>query len=217
VYLQTLMEAGPVLLHASWTTLQISVLAILVGQLLGLPLAVARVTGPRYVKASIDVYVSFFRGVPLLVKILLIYYFLPGIGINVPPAVAAVLALGMASAAYVEEIYRATLSAIPTGQFEAAQMLQFSAFATWTRIVFPQALKNAVPALASEMITILKGSALVSVVGVAELTSSTEIIASENYRPMQMYLTAAAIYLLFTAVIETGSHRLEKRLSVGSR
>lgn len=217
MYLQTLMEAGPVLLYASWTTLRIAVLAIVIGQLLGLPLAVVRVAGPRYAKASIDVYVSFFRGVPLLVKILMIYYFLPGIGINVPPAVAAVLALGMASAAYVEEIYRATLSAIPKGQFEAAQMLQFSAFATWTRIVFPQALKNAVPALASEMITILKGSALVSVVGVAELTSSTEIIASENYRPMQMYLTAAAIYLLFTAVIESGSRRLEKRLSVGSR
>ena len=193
--LQVALNALPFLLQAAWTTLWVSLAGMALGQVLGALVCLARVSPLRPLARFGAVYVSFFRGVPLLVQLLLVYYFLPYVGIDVPPLVAAIGSLGLASGAYVCEIFRGSLNAVPRGQAEAAVALGFPAPAIWRRILLPQMLRISLPALINELILLLKASSLVSVVGVTELTRSSHTWAATTYRPLEIYLTAAAIYL----------------------
>ncbi len=210
--LAPVLHALPYLLHAAVTTLWVSLLGIALGQVLGALICVARRAGGVFDRAG-AVYVSFFRGVPLLVQLLLIYDVLPRVGLNVPPLVAAVSALGLASAAYVSEIFRGALNAIPPGQGEAASTLGFSRFKIWSRVLLPQALLLSVPALVSELILLLKASSLITVVGVTELTRASHSWAATTYRPLEMYLTAAAIYLVMTLSLASLGQWAERRLA----
>jgi len=212
--LRPVIHAAPYLLEAAGTTLWVSLLGMAVGQVLGAAVCIARRSGGRAVELVAAAYVSFFRGVPLMVQLLLVYYFLPRAGIDVPPLVAAVAALGLASAAYVSEIFRGALNAVPPGQAEAARSLGFPAAAVWRRILLPQAVRIALPALVNELILLLKASSLVSVVGVTELTRTSHSYAAASYRPLQMYLAAAAIYLVMNLALAGLGAWAERRLAV---
>ena len=136
-----------------------------------------------------------FRGVPLLVQLLFIYYFLAEYGLDVPAIVAAVGALALSSAAYQAEILRGALNAVPRGQGEAATALGFSGLDIWRRVLLPQALRISTPPLINEFILLIKASSLVSVVGIAELTRVSMNIATQTYRPLEAYVGGGLFYL----------------------
>ncbi|WP_448206926.1 amino acid ABC transporter permease [Azospirillum sp. sgz302134] len=202
----------PYLIKGAGMTIAVSLAGILLGQILGAVVCVLRLSAGRAGDLIGGVYVSFFRGVPLLIQLLLIYYLLPLIGINVPALVAAISALGLASGAYVSEIYRGALNAVPRGQSEAALALGFSDGRIWRRILLPQAFRISIPALINELILLLKASSLISVVGVAELTRVSQSAAASTYRHLEMYATAGLIYLLINACFALLGTYAERRL-----
>lgn len=168
--LSTIIDNLPVLAWSARYTLLISVLGCALGLLIGAAICAMAVSRARGARALAAVYVSFFRGVPLLIQLLLAYYLLPLVGVNVPALVAAVLTVGLCAAAYISEILRGALNAIPKGQAEAAAAIGLGPRDIWARILLPQALKIAMPALVNELILLVKASSLVTVVGIVEIT-----------------------------------------------
>jgi polar amino acid transport system permease protein len=176
----------------------------------------ARISQRSWVKRLGAAYVSVFRGVPLLVQLLFIYYFLAKYGLDVPAIVAAVGGLALSSAAFQSEILRGALNAVPHGQGEAATALGFAGLDIWRRILMPQALRISVPPLINEFILLLKASSLVSVVGIAELTRASMNIASQTYRPFEAYLCGGMFYLAINLCLAALGRLAERRLAIGS-
>lgn len=213
--LAAVQEALPWLLQAAVTTLWVSLAGMVLGQMLGGLVCLCRVSRSAVLRRAGALYVSFFRGVPLLVQLLLAYYFTPYIGLDVPARAAAIGMLGLASGAYSGEIYRGALGAIPHGQAEAAQALGFPAVSVWRRILLPQALRLSAPTLVNELILLLKASSLISAVGVTELTRTSHTLAASTYRPFEVYLTAALIYLAMNLALVGLGALAERRLAAG--
>ncbi len=211
---QTIWDNLPVLAWSARYTLLISGFGCLLGLVIGGAIAAAGLSRSRAARAVAALYVSFFRGVPLLIQLLLAFYLLPVIGINVPALVAAVLTVGLCAAAYLSEVLRGSLNAIPKGQAEAAAAVGMAPHHIWIRILLPQALKIGLPAIVNELILLVKASSLVTVVGIVEITRMSQSIASATYRPLEIYLAAAFLYLLINLVIAAGGRALEHRLTV---
>lgn len=212
--LQTIIDKMPELIYAARLTVLVSVLGVLIGLVLGAGLCAGRLSPVTPVRRAAAVYVSFFRGVPLLVQLLLFYYLLPVIGINVPPMVAAVGTVGLCSAAYVAEYLRGAINAIPPGQKEAAVTLGFAPARIWTRILLPQAFKIALPSLVNELILLVKASSLVSLVGITELTRTSQALSSATYRPLEIFTAAAALYLVLNLSLALLGRSLERRITI---
>ncbi|NDK35214.1 ABC transporter permease subunit [Rhodovulum sulfidophilum] len=211
---QTIVENLPVLLGAARYTLLISVLGCLQGLILGAILCAAALSKRKSLRRAAGLYVSFFRGVPLLIQLLVAYYLLPVIGINVAPLAAAVLTVGLCAAAYLAEVLRGSINAIPKGQAEAALAIGMSPGNLWVRVLLPQALKIGLPAIVNELILLVKASSLVTVVGIVEITRMSQSIASSTYRYLEIYLAAAFLYLAINLVIAAAGRLLERRLTV---
>ncbi|MHC5654956.1 amino acid ABC transporter permease [Stappia sp.] len=205
----------PYLLKAARWTLVISVAGMAISIVLGVVLCAARLAGNRLLAGLAAFYISFFRGVPLLVQLLLFFYVLPYVGLDLPAIAAAILATGMCSAAYTAEILRGALQAIPRGQSEAAEALCIPHFALWRRILVPQAIRIGLPSLVNELILLVKVSSLASVVGIAELTRVAQNITGATYRPLEIYVAAAAIYFVINFVLSRLGRMAEKRLQIG--
>ncbi|KAA3508804.1 ABC transporter permease subunit [Agrobacterium vitis] len=184
------------LVKAAGWTLGISVISIAIGFLIAIALSGAMLSGKRLYTMPTKLFISFFRGVPLLVQLLLIYNLLPFIGINVPSVVAAIIGLSLCTAAYQAENLRGGFESVPKGLVEAADMAGFSGRQTFLRIKLPIALRLTFPALVNEAIMILKSSSLVSVVGIVELTRMAQDLAASTYLPIELFSSAALIYLL---------------------
>ncbi|MBC7434045.1 MAG: amino acid ABC transporter permease [Rubritepida sp.] len=178
------------MMAATWATIWISAAGIAIGFALGVPLAVA---AQRW---WARLYISFFRGVPLLVQLLLAYYALPFLGIDLPGIVAAVGTLGLCCAAYMAEILRGGFALVPRGGLEAARLLGLTPTQTLLRIRLPIAAQAMRPALVNEAILIIKASSLISVVGILELTRSAQALASSTFEPLPAYALCGAIYLI---------------------
>ena len=203
------------LLQAAGVTIALSLAGIALGFVIGALVCVARLSGNGVLQRLGGFYVSFFRGVPLLVQLLFIYYFLAEYGLDVPAVVAAIGGLAFASGAYQAEILRGSLNAVPAGQGEAATALGFSPSDIWRRILLPQALRISAPPLINEFILLLKASSLVSVVGIAELTRASMSIASSTYRPFEAYLAGGIIYLAINLCLAGFGAFAERRLATG--
>jgi polar amino acid transport system permease protein len=184
------------LVKAAGWTLGISLVSIAIGFVIAIILSGAMLSGKRLYMLPTQCFISFFRGVPLLVQLLLIYNLLPFIGINVPSVVAAIIGLSLCTAAYQAENLRGGFESVPRGLIEAADMAGFSARQTFLRIKVPIALKLTFPALLNEAIMILKSSSLVSVVGIVEVTRMAQDLAASTYLPLQIFSSAALIYLI---------------------
>lgn len=213
--LHVVLHALPFLLWAAGTTVWVSLAGMALGQILGASVCLMRQSGVRWLDAIGAIYVSFFRGVPLLVQLLLIYLFLPRVGLNVPPLVAGIAGLGLASGAYVSEIFRGSLAAIPPGQREAADALGMARARIWWRVLLPQVMRLSLPAEINEFILLLKASSLISAIGVLELTRMAQAYAAETYRPLEMYVTAAVIYLLLNLALAGLGQLAERRIAYG--
>jgi polar amino acid transport system permease protein len=213
--LQVIIRSLAYLTQAAEMTLYVSLAGIVLGGAIGFIVCLARLSGNPVLARVGALYVSFFRGVPLLVQLLVIYYFLAEFGIDVPAMAAAIGGLGLASGAFQAEILRGAFNAVPRGQAEAATAVGFSGIDIWRRILLPQALRISVPPLINEFTLLLKASSLVSVVGIAELTRVSMNIASSTYRPLEAYVGAALFYLAINLCLAGLGLLAERRLAAG--
>ncbi|MGN7292909.1 amino acid ABC transporter permease [Rhizobium sp. SAFR-030] len=200
------------LVQASAWTIGISAISIALGFLLALGISAALLSGrPLFVRPA-QFFISFFRGVPLLVQLLLIYNLLPFIGLNVPSIVAAIIGMTLCTAAYQAENLRGGFESVPRGLVEAADMVGFSPRQVFVRIKIPIALRLTFPALVNEAIMILKSSSLVSVVGIIEITRMAQDLASSTYLPIQIFSSAALIYLVICWCVAMAGRYAERSL-----
>ncbi|MFF7710289.1 ABC transporter permease subunit [Pseudomonas sp. NPDC007930] len=211
MHFEVVIHALPFLLKGFAITLLVSLLGTLLGVVVGVAICALRSLPGLAVLAAL--YISYFRGVPLLVQLLVFYNFLPYAGIDLAPITAAVCALGMVGGAYVAELLRGALAAIPTGQVEAGVALGFSWPAIGRRLLLPQVLRLATPAMTNELILLVKASSLVSVVGLAEVTRVSQTFAASTLRPMEFYLAAGAFYLITNLCLAYAGGRLERHLA----
>ncbi len=200
------------LLQASGMTILVSAFAIVAGLIIAIALSALRLSGNRLALGFVAVFVSFFRGVPLLVQLLLLFNLLPALGISLSSLSTALIGLTLCTAAYQTENLRGGFAAVPPGLIESADMLGFTPVQSFLRIKVPIALRLTFPTLISEAILILKASSLVSVVGVIELTKMASNLAASTFMPVELYAAAGLIYLAINQVVTLIGRFAEGRL-----
>jgi polar amino acid transport system permease protein len=209
-----IVESIPFLVKGAVYTVQVSVLAIVFGLVLGWMLGLVAVSGVRWLRAIAWGYVQFIRGTPLLVQIFLIYFGLPTLGLNIPAYWSGVIALGLNSAGFQAEIVRAGIESIDRGQTEAARSIGMSSFQTLVFILVPQTIRRVIPPLTNELITLTKSSSLLSAIAVLELTHAGQAIIARTFAPFEIYAAVAVFYLVLVAVLSRGSALLERHVFV---
>lgn len=212
--ISTFLNSFEPLFWAARYTLLISGLGIALGLVVGALICAAALSRAAWLRWFAALWVSFLRGVPLLVQLLLCYYLLPVVGINVPAMVAAVATVGICSSAYVSEIWRGAIIALPNGQAEAATAIGMRPRDIWARIILPQAFRISLPALVNELILLVKASSLVSIVGIMEVTRASQALAATTFRPLEVYIAAACVYLIINLCLATFGRYLEHRMTV---
>ena len=200
-------------IDATVTTLKVSLIALLIGLLLGIVICLAKISTIKVLNVLATMYVEVIRNTPILVQIMIIYFALPEVGISFTPFMSAIIALSINSGAYVSEIFRSGILAIDKGQMEAGRSLGLSYFQTMKFIILPQALKNSLPALGNEFISLVKESSIVYFVGVADIMFAANTVKNATYETFGPYLIAAAIYFIITSVLSFLVKRLEKKLA----
>lgn len=208
-----LERALPQLVEGVRITLLLGVASFAIGAVLGLALALARVGSIRPLRLVAVTYVSVFRGTPLLVQILLIYFGLPQLGMTIEAIPAAILALSLNAASYLSENFRAGLLGVDQGQREAAASLGMGYAQALRRVILPQAVRIALPGVGNRLIALMKDTSLASVVTVVELTRVAERVGSATFRYMEMFLVVAAIYWAVNTLLAVGQEALERRLA----
>ena len=198
--------------QGTYVTIQVTLLSGGFGLLLGLIAALGRMSSVLLFKLLAGAYIEFFRGTPLLVQLFIIFFGLPALPFidPIPAYRAGVIGLSLYAGAYFSEIIRGAFNAIPGGQTEAAKVLGLRPVQTFSFVLLPQALRNAVPALGNQFISLIKDSTLVSVITVSELLLVGRNIISRTFRPMPVYLAVAFIYLILSNLAALGVARLER-------
>ncbi len=223
------------IMRGVWMTIKLTVVAMLVGIALGTVLAVMRLSDNPVLKTLAGAYIWLFRGTPILVQ-LLFWFFLgtvmPEVTFGIPfgpeftigetsdvitPFMAAILGLGLNEAAYMAEIVRAGIGAVDTGQAEAAQALGMSPLTTYRRVVLPQAARVVVPPTANQVISMLKLTSLVLVIGLADLLTTAQLIYGRNFQQIALLIVASFWYLVLTTILTLAQGRLERRLGRSDR
>jgi polar amino acid transport system substrate-binding protein len=213
----------PLLLQGAQVTVFITVLSMLLAMGLALPIAVSRLYGPAPLRWAAAGYVEFFRGIPVLLLLYFLYYGLPVIAeyygwpvsLKLAPLQAAILGFGLNYAAYEAEIYRAGISSIPAGQWEAAASLGMSRWLTFRRIILPQAVRVILPPTTNDFVALFKDTSIVSIVAVEELTKQYQILAKSSLKYLEIGLATATLYLLMSVPLGFLSRYLEKRWGKG--
>jgi polar amino acid transport system permease protein len=200
------------LLAARWTV-ALSLMAFAGGGLLGLALLALRLTRWSGADRAVAAYVQLFQGTPLLMQLFLAYFGLALLGINVPAFVAAGMALTLYSSAYLSEIWRGCVNAIPKGQWEAADSLALSFGEKLRHVIGPQALRIAIAPTVGFSVQIIKGTALASVIGFIELTKAGTMITNTTFRPFTVYACVALLYFALCWPLSAWSRRLERKLA----
>lgn len=199
-------------------TLLLTAIGVGIGSVLGTLIALGRLSRFRVLSKLMSAYVTFFRGTPLMVQLLLIYMGLPFVlGRPIGEWPAAVIGLGLNSAAYVAEIVRAGIQSVDRGQREAGLAIGLPPHKVMRLIVLPQAFRKILPALGNEFIALLKDSSLVSVISMEDLMRRADIVVTVTYRPLEIYAMTALLYLLMTSLIGRVVGRVERRLALGGR
>jgi polar amino acid transport system permease protein len=195
-------------------TLKISSLAMLIGLALGGALGLASMSRFAPARWLVRAYVDFIRGTPLLIQIFLVYFALPVIGINLPEFWAGVIALSLNAAGFLAEIVRAGLGSVEKGQAEAARSIGMRHHQILLHVLLPQSLRSVVPPATNEMITLVKGSALLSVISVYELTRAGQAVIAVHFAPFEIFVLIALYYYLTVSVLAWLSRWLERKLPV---
>lgn len=185
---------GFVFLEGLAMTVFLTVVTFVLAATIAIPLAVARLTRSRMVRWPADAFVEFIRATPLILQLIYIFYVLPGLGLRLDPVTAAIVGLTMNYSAYMSEVYRSGIMAVPRGQYEAARSLGLPWRTMFMKVILPQAVRIVLPALGNYLISLFKDTALASVVTVQELMFRGEIIASRNYQYFTVYTVTAILY-----------------------
>ncbi len=202
------------LLAARWTV-GLSLVAFIGGGLVGLALLLARLANVPGAQRGVAAYVQLFQGTPLLMQLFLAYFGLALIGLNVSAWVAASLALTLYTSAFLTEIWRGCVNAVPKGQWEAADSLALSFGEKMRHIVGPQALRIAVPPTVGFLVQVIKGTALASVIGFIELTKAGTMITNATFKPFTVYACVALMYFALCWPVSAASRKLERSFKNG--
>jgi His/Glu/Gln/Arg/opine family amino acid ABC transporter permease subunit len=213
--LSPLIESFDYLLKASLTTLMLTIAAAVPATLLGVGFAVAHTYGDRWVRTALAAYLFFARGVPLLVLIVFVYYMLPRFGVNLPAFWAVTLVLALYFAAFIGEVLRAGLDALPRAQWDAAASLGMPRALLLRTVILPQALRLAAPPYVNLCVSLIKATSLASVVGLWELTLASLEVVERTLAPFQVFAGAALIYFCFCYSLSLYGQHLERRLIAG--
>lgn len=207
----------------AWVTIQVSVLAQLVGVILGGFFALLRISRNWLLRFIAGFYVWFFRGTPALLQLLILYFGLPQVVDSqqftneLTAFRCAIIAFGINEGAYMTEIMRSGLLSVESGQMDAARSLGMPHLTAMRRVVFPQALRVVVPPTGNEFIAMLKNSSLAFTIGLVELLGASKLIYSVNFKFMELLTVAAIWYLAFTTAFALLQAELERRLAIGDR
>ena len=212
-----IVSAGPYILGGAGTTVLITVVSIIFATILALLGAFGRLSRNPIVNGSASLYVSLVRGTPLLVQVFFVYLALPELGIVLPVILGGIVALAFNYGAYMTEVFRAGIQAVPRGQREAAQALGMPEGLIMRRIVLPQALRIVTPAIGNDFISMIKDSSLVYVLGVPELLFRASTLGRRELASLSALIIAALIYWVLTMFFSFFQERLERRMARGDR
>jgi arginine/lysine/histidine transport system permease protein len=203
----------PFILEGIWVTLKFVIISIIFGFILGTGLALCKISKVKAWNWFGDAYTSIFRGTPLILQLMIIYFAIPQLtGYDISPFLSAILAFGLNSSAYVSEIIRAGIQAVDKGQMEAAQALGVPYRLMMKDIILPQALKNILPALMNEFITLTKESAIVSTIGYLDLMRRAQVVGADIYRNFEPLIFVGVIYWLLVMVLTIIGKIVERRM-----
>src|SRR5665648_34296 len=211
------LDSFPILTEGALLTLELTAGAVAIGVIIGLFMALGRLSKHKMVRAGAIAYIDFFRGTPLLIQIFLVYFGIPALfkWQTMPDNyqfIAGILAMGLNSGAYIAEIFRAGIQSIDRGQSEAARSLGMTQTQAMRYIILPQAIKRTIPPLGNEFIALLKDSSLLSIIAIQELFYTGKIIVGRTFQPVPMYLAVALYYLVMTQLIAQWVAYMERRL-----
>jgi len=208
---KTFTRAGPIL-NGLYMTLKISFFAAILTFVIGIVVALMKLSSYIFMRDIATVYITIVRGTPLLVQIFLFYFIVANI-FELERFVAGVLSLGIFFGAYMAEVLRGAIQSIDKGQLEAAKSLGISDLQAMKHIILPQAIKRALPSLIGEFIALIKDSSLVSVISITDLTKVGKEIVANTFSPFETWIVIALLYLSITSILSYLGHRLEKSMA----
>ncbi|HEX6113155.1 MAG TPA: amino acid ABC transporter permease [Geminicoccaceae bacterium] len=211
--MRTAIESLPFLWQGLLVTLEVSFLVVAISLVIGVVMGVGIVYGPRLIYWPIRLYSDLIRGIPVLVLIFFVYYGLPALGLNLDAFWAAVAALAAFKTAHVIEIARGAIQSIHYGQTDAAKAIGLTFWQRMHHVIFPQAVRRFLPPWINAVTDAVKGSALVSLIGVVDLMLAVQKVIGRTYEPMPLYVTGAIIYFLINYSLSSLSRQLEMRFA----
>ncbi len=223
-YSQFITKGGyKTVLQGLWTTIEIAVLGLIIGIVLGTLIALVKVMPkrnifPKILNVICDIYVGFFRGTPMVVQLLIGYYvLLPSLNLASNAVVVAIIIFGLNSGAYVSEIMRAGIQSVDAGQLEAGRAVGLPYWTAMLKIVIPQSIKNILPTLGNEFIVLIKETSVVSFIAVTDITKAFRAIGDANYEYVIPYIMLALVYLVLVMLITLGIKMMERRFKRSER
>lgn len=212
MFIQNALDFLPILLKGAVVTVEITFCAFVLSTLLGLVLALMRVSPNKVLSNAAATIVNVIRGLPIIVQLFYIYFVLPDLGVQLSAFQAGFIGLGVAYSAYQAENFRAGIQAIDHGQIEAAQSIGMRGALIMRRVILPQAFRIALPPYGNTLVMMLKDSSLASTITVAEMTRAGQLIASSTFQNMTVFTLVALLYLGLSLPLVYGLRRLERRL-----
>ena len=203
------------LLEAARWTILLSLIAFVGGAIVGLPLAMMRVSKTTLLRGLAGAYIQIIQGTPLLIVLFLSYFGLGILGYKLVPLVAAAIALTLYAAAFLGEIWRGCIEAVPKTQWEASDCLGLNRVQQYAYVILPQAVRLAIPPTVGFMVQIVKNTSLASVIGFVELARAGQIVNNSTFEPFAIFAAVAAIYFVLCYPLSVAARRLERRVHVG--
>ena len=211
------------IVHGAWRTIQVAVIAQIIGIALGVVFALMRVARNPFAQVTAGLYVWIFRATPVLLQLFILYYGIPQLVDNreftreLTAFRAAIIAFGINEGAYMTEIIRAGILSVESGQMDAGQSLGMTRLQTMRRVILPQAVRVVVPPTGNEFIAMLKNTSIASAISLVELLHATNLIYSTNFQIMELLVVAAIWYLAMVTIFSIGQAELERWLAIGER
>lgn len=223
--IQIFMEYYQYFLRGTRTTILISLITVFCGAILGCLVALMRISNCKPLQAFSKLYITVIRGTPMLVQLYIVYYQLSFIqypsgtiwGVDMERAIPCVIALSLNSAAYIAEVFRAGIQAVDVGQMEAARSCGMTSAQAMRFIILPQAIKNILPAIGNEFITMVKETSIIQYLGISDLMYNNGIVITATYNPLPCYYISAILYLLLNIILGKGINIFEARLKRNER
>ncbi len=203
------------LVQAAQWTIYLSVLTFILGGLVGFVIALSRVSSSRVPRMLSGAYVQVFQNTPLLMQLFLVYYGLSLVGLSLSPLVAAAIALTFFASAFLGEIWRGAIEAVPRTQFEAAEALALTPWQLYRHVILPQAIRIATPPTVGFFVQVVKNTSLTSIVGMTELMRAAAMMNNATMAPMKVFTVICVIYFVICFPLSVLSRKLEVRLNVG--